>query len=139
MSLVGNLEDLSLPDILQIVSLSRKSGILTIEREELKGKIFIREGRVTQTVSPRAGKTLGEILTAQGLISPENLKKCLETQAAEEEKELLGTIMIRTGAIEQEVLEKVVREQIEEAIVTSSPGRRGHSTSSSRRSRGAAR
>ncbi len=117
MSLVGNLEDLSLPDILQIVSLSRKSGILTIEREELKGKIFIREGRVTQTVSPRAGKTLGEILTAQGLISPENLKKCLETQAAEEEKELLGAIMIRTGAIEQEVLEKVVRGQIEEAIV----------------------
>jgi CheY-like chemotaxis protein len=117
MSLVGNLEDLSLPDILQIVSLSKKSGILTIEREELKGKIFIREGRVTQTVSPRSGKTLGEILTAQGLISPEDLKKCLEIQAAAEEKELLGAIMIRTGAIEQEVLEKVVREQIEEAIV----------------------
>ena len=54
MSLVGNLEDLSLPDILQIVSLSKKSGILTVEREGKQGRIFINEGRVIQTVSPRS-------------------------------------------------------------------------------------
>ena len=61
MSLVGNLEDLSLPDILQIVSLSKKSGILLLEREGQQGKILIRQGRVIQTVSPRPGRTLGEI------------------------------------------------------------------------------
>ena len=71
MSLVGNLEDLSLPDILQIVSLSRKSGILTVEREGKQGQIFIHDGRVIQTVSPRAGKTLGEILSSRGLIRSE--------------------------------------------------------------------
>ncbi|PLY11667.1 MAG: hypothetical protein C0624_01655 [Desulfuromonas sp.] len=31
MSLVGNLEDLGLGEILQIVSLSRKSGVLTLQ------------------------------------------------------------------------------------------------------------
>lgn len=117
MSLVGNLEDLSLPDILQIVSLSKKSGVLTIEQEGRQGKIFIREGRVIQTISPRSGKTLGEILTGQGLIKPDDLKKALETQQSGETKELLGTILVRMNLIEQGALEKVVQKQIEESIV----------------------
>lgn len=117
MSLVGNLEDLSLPDILQIVSLSRKSGILTIEKKDQQGRIFIREGKVIQTVSPRSGRTLGEILSARGLIREEDLKKALATQASGEKKELLGSILISMGLIRQEVLEKVVQEQIEESIV----------------------
>jgi CheY-like chemotaxis protein len=117
MSLVGNLEDLSLPDILQIVSLSRKSGILTVQREGRQGKIFILDGRVIQTVSPRSGKTLGEILSGRGLIRPEDLKKALELQREGEQKEILGAILIRLGLIDQEVLEKVVQEQIEESIV----------------------
>jgi CheY-like chemotaxis protein len=116
-SLVGNLEDLSLPDILQIVSLSKKSGILTIEQEGRQGQIYIREGRVIQTVSPRSGKTLGEILTSQGLIKPDDLKKALEEQQAGGKKELLGAILIRMGLIAQNALEKVVQKQIEESIV----------------------
>jgi CheY-like chemotaxis protein len=117
MSLVGNLEDLSLPDILQIVSLSRKSGILTVEREGKQGKIFIHDGRVIQTVSPRSGKTLGEILSSRGLIRSEDLKRALEIQRSGETKELLGAILVSEGLVEQEVLEKVVQEQIEESIV----------------------
>jgi CheY-like chemotaxis protein len=117
MSLVGNLEDLSLPDILQIVSLSRKSGILTVEREGKQGKIFINDGRVIQTVSPRSGKTLGEILSGRGLIRSEDLKRALEIQRSAETKELLGAILVAEGLVEQDVLEKVVQEQIEESIV----------------------
>jgi predicted RNA-binding protein YlqC (UPF0109 family) len=59
MSLVGNLEDLSLPDILQIVSLSRKSGILMLEREGQQGKIIIRQGRVIQTISRARARRSG--------------------------------------------------------------------------------
>ena len=117
MSLVGNLEDLSLPDILQIVSLSKKSGVLTIEKEGSQGKIFIREGRVIQTISPRSGKSLGEILSAKGMVGADDLKKALEIQRSGEKKELLGAILIRQGTVGQEALEKVVQEQIEESIV----------------------
>jgi DNA-binding NarL/FixJ family response regulator len=118
MSLVGNLEDLSLPDILQIISLSRKSGILTIEQEGLQGKIFIREGRIIQTVSPRSGGTLGEILSAGGLVGPEDLKRALEIQRSGEEKELLGGILVRLGLIGEEALERIIRQQIGESIVS---------------------
>ena len=117
MSLVGNLEDLSLPDILQIVSLSRKSGILMLEREGQQGKIIIRQGKVIQTVSPRQGKTLGELLTARGLLRPDDLKKALEIQRSGEGRELLGGILVQLKLIDEAALEKVVTEQIEDAIV----------------------
>jgi CheY-like chemotaxis protein len=117
MSLVGNLEDLSLPDILQIVSLSRKSGILMLEREGQQGKIIIRQGKVIQTISPRQGKTLGELLTARGLLRPDDLKKALEIQRSGDSRELLGGILVQLRLIDEASLEKVVTEQIEDAIV----------------------
>jgi hypothetical protein len=46
MSLVGSLEDLGLADILQIVSLARKSGVLVLRGEDGEGRIVFREGLV---------------------------------------------------------------------------------------------
>ncbi len=46
MSLTGNLEDLPLLDIMQIVSFSRKTGYLAIEMEGGEGGIVFREGLV---------------------------------------------------------------------------------------------
>jgi len=45
-SLTGNLEDLPLLDILQIVSFSKKSGYLSIQTDEGEGGIVFREGLV---------------------------------------------------------------------------------------------
>ena len=42
MSLVGSLEDLGLGDILQIVSLSRKSGLLLLRSDDGEGRIVFR-------------------------------------------------------------------------------------------------
>ena len=46
MSLVGSLEDLGLADILQIVSLARKSGVLVLRGEDGEGRIVFRDGLV---------------------------------------------------------------------------------------------
>jgi len=110
MSLVGNLEDLSLPDILQIVSLSRKSGILMLEREGQQGKIIIRQGKVIQTISPRQGRTLGELLTARGLLRPDDLKKALEIQRSGEGRELLGDILVQLRLTDEGKPDKALAE-----------------------------
>jgi hypothetical protein len=46
MSLVGSLEDLGLADILQIVSLARKSGVLVLRSADGEGHVVFREGLV---------------------------------------------------------------------------------------------
>ncbi len=49
MSLTGNLEDLPLLDILQIVSFSKKTGFLTIRATEGEGAIVFRDGLVVSS------------------------------------------------------------------------------------------
>ena len=44
MSLVGNIEDLGLSDILQIVSLSKKSGVLYLSQKNRHGNIYFSLG-----------------------------------------------------------------------------------------------
>ena len=51
MSLEGRLEDLSLPDIFQILNLSRRTGLLTIRRKEGEGLIVFENGQVVYASS----------------------------------------------------------------------------------------
>ncbi len=52
MSLTGNLEDLPLLDIIQIVSFSKKTGALSIRTEEGEGGIVFQEGDVICAFAP---------------------------------------------------------------------------------------
>ena len=65
MSLVGNLEDLPLADILQIVSLSKRTGILTIETEEGKNIVVFKNGLIVSFTL-----TLLRLPVADGAIFP---------------------------------------------------------------------
>lgn len=58
MSLVGNLEDLGLGDIFQIIFLSRRSGVLAIRGKVVEGKIYFKDGLVIAAYSLDSSKKL---------------------------------------------------------------------------------
>lgn len=58
MSLVGNLEDLGLGDIFQIIFLSRRSGVLAIRGKAVEGKIYFKDGLVIAAYSVDSSKKL---------------------------------------------------------------------------------
>ena len=68
MSLVGSLEDLGLADILQIVSLSRKSGMLMLRSESGDGRILLRDGLVQGAAIKGEPEDLRALLLAQGCV-----------------------------------------------------------------------
>ena len=68
MSLLGRLEDLSIPDIVQIVFLSRRTGMLEIIDGEQRWCIYFRQGRVVAAASPQIG-SLGSYLAQRNLVS----------------------------------------------------------------------
>jgi len=53
-SLNGNLEDLPLLDIIQIVSFSKKTGYLTIRRERGEAAIVFEDGNVVAAFTPES-------------------------------------------------------------------------------------
>ncbi len=116
MSMVGRLEDLALADILQILSLSKRTGKLTLTRREGTGVILFRQGHITYAASDSARETLGNILVCQKHITESTLMAALEVQHRSTENQLLGQILLEKGHITQEVLEKCIRQQIERVI-----------------------
>ncbi len=116
MSMVGRLEDLALPDILQILSLSKRTGKLTLTRREGTGVILFRQGHITYAASDSARETLGNILVCQKHITESTLMAALEIQHRSTDNPLLGQILLERGHVTQEVLERCIRQQIERVI-----------------------
>lgn len=116
MSLVGNLADLGLGEILQIVSLSRRSGILTLESKGRQGIVVFRFGQVIRATSSNSRYFLGEELLKRQVVDDACLQKALQVQQASAYKERLGTILIQKFQVPAQKIEDVVREQIEKVV-----------------------
>ena len=77
MSLVGRLEDLALPDIFQIISLSKKTGTLVVRSRKGTGMVVFKNGQVVQAGSDVIRDSLGNILVSQGMIAQADLAAAL--------------------------------------------------------------
>ena len=115
MSLVGRLEDLALPDIFQIISLSKKTGTLVVRSRKGTGMVVFRNGQVVQAASDSIRDSLGNILVSQGMVTEPVLARALALQKRETDSPL-GMILVEMGAVSAQTLETVVRKQIEEII-----------------------
>ena len=116
MSLVGNLEELGLGEILQIVNLSRKTGVLSLKSKGREGSIVFRQGQVVRAGSSIFQQSLGEVLIQKGVIDLAVLRKALAFQQEEGFRDRLGTILIKQFGVSYDVVEEVVREQIENVV-----------------------
>ena len=116
MSLVGNLEDLGLGEILQIVSLSRRSGTLSLQSKGREGTIVFRSGQVIRATSSNFRRFLGEVLVERGVLDGTTLQSALTIQKEEGYRDQVGSILIREFHVSAERIEEVVREQIEHVV-----------------------
>ncbi|MBE0502679.1 MAG: DUF4388 domain-containing protein [Desulfuromonadales bacterium] len=116
MSLVGNLEDLGLGDILQIVSLSRKSGELILRGPNREGRIVFKNGQVNRAVSTDFRENIGDLLVRRGIVSIDVIKQAAELQRTSCSTQRLGTILTERHGIDKEVIDTLVKEQIEKIV-----------------------
>lgn len=114
MSLVGSLEDLGLGDILQIVSLSRKSGVLNLNWGDVRGKIIFRDGQVVAALGNQVKPNLGLALVERGAISAADWEGMLA--AVQKGKTDFRQILMRQGHIAHTLIDQIVKEQIEETV-----------------------
>jgi len=116
MSLIGNLEDLCLGEILQIVNLSRKTGVLTVRSEGRKAILCFNDGQVVQAMSTVFHRGVGELLIRRGTLDERTLLDAAEKAQKDPKKPPIGVILVRDFGVPPQVIESVVREQIERVI-----------------------
>ncbi|HTY16592.1 MAG TPA: DUF4388 domain-containing protein [Myxococcota bacterium] len=96
MSLVGSLEDLGLGEILQIVSLSGKSGVLHIRSRDGEGRILFRSGMIRGALVKDGPRDLCELLAAAGALPAAELE-ALHREAQAEGAPLEALLAARTA------------------------------------------
>jgi len=116
MSLVGNLEDLGLGEILQIVSLSRKSGVLNLQGRGREGKITFLNGQVIQATSSVFRENLGDLLLRKGLVDIETLRQALILQRQSPSPPRIGAILATHFGISLPTIDAIVKEQVEKIV-----------------------
>lgn len=116
MSLVGKLEDLGLGEILQIVALSGKSGILHVKSRGRTGKVFFYKGKVVNAYSDAYRISLGEYLVRKGYVKQDIINRALERQKETNYKEKLGAILIKDFHIQKDKIEEAVVDLIEKSV-----------------------
>lgn len=116
MSLVGSLHDLSLPELLSILALGQKSGVVTIQADAGSGQIHVREGRILQASDPFRDERFGEILMKRGKVTLADLETALETQEHSRGALRLGKILIDMGKITRADQDEAIVYQTTEAV-----------------------
>lgn len=111
MNLQGDFEGLTLASILQLLCNDQKTGILTVTNGEHESRVFFDQGTIVYATSPLKQSRLGFLLQSSGVISGQQLSKCLAY--AREHKLHLGKVLVQKGYISQETLKKYNTKQVE--------------------------
>jgi hypothetical protein len=114
MSITGNLKTMELAELLQWLSQGRKTGTLYLDDGRVEKRIFFKEGTIVSSAASDPKEYLGHFLVSHGYIDELTLAKAVEMQ--EENKMLLGKILLTIGAIEEEDLNKMLKLKAEESI-----------------------
>jgi tetratricopeptide (TPR) repeat protein len=115
MAIEGQLEDVSLADICQLLAMGRKTGCLTVTDRSAFGYVYFEDGRVIYANVLNRPDRLGELLVRSGMITREELSQAMEQQAREPGRRL-GGILVDRGSLTEEELHRNIRIQIEEAV-----------------------
>ena len=124
MAIKGSLKEASLPDVLQLLALGRKTGCLAVADRHNFGYIYFEQGRISYASIVNRRDRLGDMLVKAGRISAEQLEQAIERQHGDRDSRL-GEILVEMGALAPTSCDGYIRIQIEEAVYflfTWSPG-----------------
>ena len=113
MSLVGRLENLPLVELLHVLSMFRKSGELTISRDDDVGIFLLNQGKLYHAANGLSAPSVGEVLLSRNVISQETLDAALATQRLAPKRKKIGTILVEMNAVTRDTLHTVLRDQLQ--------------------------
>jgi hypothetical protein len=110
MAIVGDLQEFSLPDLLQLIEKGSKTGQLSVWAPNGIYKIWFYQGRVIAALPPEEEHRLEGLLARSGLVSERVVEKLASFCGPEEP---LGRCLQRQGLISPVALAKLFRHQLQ--------------------------
>ncbi len=115
MAIKGSLKEASLPDVLQLLALGKKTGCLAVSDRQNFGYIFFNEGRICYASIVNRRDRIGDLLRKSQLVTNEQLDQALRVQEVHRNRRI-GGILVELGFVAQEQLDRLLLLQIEESV-----------------------
>ncbi len=115
MAIKGSLKEASLPDVLQLLAMGKKSGCLSVTHRSNFGSIYFDKGKISYASIVNRRDRLGDILVKAGVLAQEQLDEAIALQA-KARGQRLGDLLVAHGMMTREQLHAQIRIQIEEAV-----------------------
>src|SRR6266496_537835 len=125
MGLEGTLRTFSVTDILQVLGLQRKTGILTVEGKEDTITVSFLAGQIVSADSAASSleERVGNLLVRTGKLAPEQLVRAREART--ETHQRLASLLLRDRLLPAEDLHQAIRLQIGRIIHAMFPWKDG--------------
>jgi Flp pilus assembly protein TadD len=115
MAIRGSLREASLPDVIQLLYLGRRTGCLAVAGRQSHASVYFEDGWVVHATIVNRPDRLGDILVKTGRITPAQLDQAMAMQAMGPGQRL-GQVLVGLGAIRPDELTSVIHRQAEEAV-----------------------
>jgi hypothetical protein len=118
MAFTGDLEHLSIVDIIQLVHTTRKSGIFSVKGSKGESKIVFSSGFIVGANHINNSVRIGTVLVKTGVITIDDLKQALgvTNDAAQDRRPLMATLM-QMGKLKREDALRGLKKLVEMTIV----------------------
>lgn len=113
--LAGDLSEFTLPDLFQLLGLTKKSGALRIAHAGAEGRVWFDDGDVCFALADDRRMPLGARLVAGGHLDAERLQALLREHRGGTAIDLANGLLA-ADAIEESTLEGFIREQVHDAL-----------------------
>src|SRR4030066_1278683 len=116
MSLEGSIKEFGLAEILQLISMQKKSGIVSISHEGESTTLNFDNGQLVFATSIFGGETkrLGEILVNSGKLTKKDIEKTLRIQETTNDK--IGAIFVSSGLISTDEVKEALQQQLMDVV-----------------------
>ncbi|MES2307075.1 MAG: DUF4388 domain-containing protein [Gemmatimonadota bacterium] len=117
MAIKGSLKEASLPDVVQLLYLGRRTGCLSVANDRNFASIWLDDGWIVFAGMVSRPDRLGERLVAAGKLTSEQLESAVATQASLPGHRL-GAVLVQLNYLSNAELEGELRRQVEETVYT---------------------
>jgi curved DNA-binding protein CbpA len=114
MEIKGNLQTMPIPDILQWLADSNKTGTLVVQYKSEKKEIYFEEGVIVSASSNLNKDRFGVLIVKDEFVSQDDLLKLLEE--GKQKGKLLGKLCVEKGILTEEQVQNMLQQQAEKII-----------------------
>ncbi|MDO9067093.1 MAG: DUF4388 domain-containing protein, partial [Deltaproteobacteria bacterium] len=116
MAIEGPIKELSLMDLFQLLAMSRKSGVLTLDSAHDVGQVFFSNGNIIRATLQQSHERIGQIMLKAGKVTTPQLERILKDQSESKERKRFGALASDNGFVTKPAVKEALKTQVEEVV-----------------------